>query len=66
MTDLGDAFAVLIGGRWISVMSGKQMGPDVSFEIGGGQRLVAKAERIEAVKLRGQPPEPPDRYQPWD
>ena len=26
----------------------------MSFEIGGGQRLVTKVERIEAVKLLGQ------------
>ena len=67
MTDLSDAIAVLISGKWISVLSGRQMGEDVSFEIGGGQRLVTKAERIEAVKLRGTPPEPQvDRYKPWD
>lgn len=65
MTDLGDAFAVLIGGRWISVLSGRQMGELVSFEIGGGQRLVTKAERFEAVKLRGAPPPHIARYQPW-
>ena len=67
MTDLSDAFAVLIGGKWISVLSGRQMGEDVSFEIGGGQKLVAKADRIEAVKLRGTPPDSQvDRYKPWD
>ena len=67
MTDLSDAIAVLISGKWISVLFGRQMDEYVSFEIGGGQRLVTKAERIEAVKLRGAPPEPQvNRYRPWD
>ena len=33
MTDLSNAFAVLVCGKWISVLSGRQMGEDVSFEI---------------------------------
>ena len=67
MTDLSNAFAVLISGKWISVLSGRLVGEEVWFQIGGGQKLVAKADRIEAVKLRGTPPEPQvNRYRPWD
>jgi len=33
----GVGFAVLIGGRWISVLSGRLVGQEVFFEIGYGQ-----------------------------